>query len=67
MNERKFYPEAVHLADEYGNLEAVGSSAFEYTEVWYNRKRHHSTLEYVSPAQSEQSHCEQNGPLAMAA
>lgn len=27
---------------------------FQYVEVWYNRQRRHSTLNYVSPAQYEQ-------------
>lgn len=56
------------LSDQpVGSLSEVRSSVFEYIEVWYNRKRRHSTLGYVSPAQFEQSHCEQNDPLAIAA
>lgn len=27
---------------------------FEYLEVWYNRRRRHSTLGYLSPAEFEQ-------------
>jgi transposase InsO family protein len=27
---------------------------FQYMEVWYNRKRRHSTLGYLSPEQYEQ-------------
>jgi putative transposase len=29
------------------------AAIFEYIEVWYNRQRRHSTLEYVSPAAYE--------------
>ena len=29
------------------------AATFEYIEVWYNRKRRHSTLGYVSPEQYE--------------
>ena len=50
-----------------GSRSEMRSSVFEYIEVWYNRKRRHSTLGYVSPAQFEQSYCEQNDLLAIAA
>ncbi|BDI29366.1 transposase [Capsulimonas corticalis] len=43
------------------------ASVFEYIEVWYNRKRRHSTLGYISPAQFEQRHFEQQQQLARAA
>jgi len=33
--------------------DAAGAAIFEYIEVWYNRKRRHSTLGYVSPEQYE--------------
>ena len=29
------------------------TSIFEYIEVWYNRKRLHSTLDYLSPLEFE--------------
>jgi transposase InsO family protein len=32
------------------------SAVFEYIEVWYNRKRRHSTLGYVSPEQFERQY-----------
>jgi putative transposase len=35
------------------------SSVFEYIEVWYNRKRLHSTLGYLSPAQYLQQFVQQ--------
>ena len=34
------------------------SAVFEYIEVWYNRRRRHSTLAYVSPLQFERSYFE---------
>ena len=43
------------------------ASVFEYIEVWYNRKRRHSTLGYVSPAQFEQRQSERQCELATAA
>jgi putative transposase len=30
------------------------SEIFEYIEAWYNRKRRHSTLGYLSPAEFEE-------------
>jgi putative transposase len=36
------------------NHQAAQRSLFEYIEIFYNRKRGHSTLDYVSPAQFEQ-------------
>lgn len=32
------------------------TTIFEYIEVWYNRKRLHSTLGYLSPVEFEQQH-----------
>jgi len=32
------------------------SAVFEYIEVWYNRKRRHSTLGYISPVQFERQY-----------
>ena len=34
--------------------EAVRTAIFEYIEVWYNRRRRHSALGYLSPLQFEQ-------------
>jgi transposase InsO family protein len=33
---------------------AVRSAIFEYIEIWYNRLRRHSSLDYLSPLQYEQ-------------
>ena len=35
------------------------AAVFEYIEAWYNPRRRHSTLDYLSPAQYEQQHAEQ--------
>ncbi len=35
------------------------AAVFEYIEGWYNPRRRHSTLGYLSPAQYEQQHAEQ--------
>src|ERR1700744_2012002 len=37
----------------YATREAARQSLFEYIEVFYNRRRLHSTLGYVSPADYE--------------
>jgi putative transposase len=38
---------------KYRTQEEAKSSIFEYIEVFYNRKRSHSALKYVSPIQFE--------------
>ena len=35
------------------NRAAARAAIFEYIEIWYNRKRRHSTLRYLSPEQYE--------------
>ena len=35
------------------------TTVFRYIEVWYNRKRRHSSLGYVSPEQFEQQYQQQ--------
>jgi transposase InsO family protein len=42
------------------------SAVFEWIAVWYNRKRRHSTLGYLSPDQFEQQHLSQD-PMRRAA
>jgi len=39
---------------EWPTRAAARSAIFEYVEVWYNRQRRHSTLDYLSPSQYEQ-------------
>jgi putative transposase len=36
------------------NREEARQAIFKHIEVWYNRKRRHSSLGYVSPAQFEE-------------
>ena len=38
---------------DWHTREDARHSIFRYIEVWYNRKRRHSTLGYVSPAEYE--------------
>ena len=45
-----FKNERVH-GTRYGTRAEATADAFEYIEVFYNRKRHHSTLGYKSPTQ----------------
>ena len=47
--------ERVHH-ETYATREEARASGFEYIEVFYNRVRRHSTLGYVSPAESERTH-----------
>lgn len=46
--------ELIGLADYATRAEAKGA-IFEYIEVYYDRRRLHSTLGYVSPAEYEQT------------
>ncbi len=38
---------------QWATREDVRVAVFEYIEIWYNRKRRHSTLGYLSPAEFE--------------
>ncbi|PHS33535.1 MAG: hypothetical protein COA95_00735 [Methylophaga sp.] len=40
---------------DYRTREQAKQSLFEYIEVFYNRKRRHSYLGYVSPAEFERA------------
>jgi putative transposase len=40
--------------NEWLSRAAARSAIFEYIEVWYNRHRRHSALDYLSPWQFEQ-------------
>jgi len=46
-------------ATEYATLKEAYSSVFEYIEVFYNRVRRHSAINYRSPASYEQQYYEQ--------
>lgn len=39
----------------FASREIARATIFEYIEIWYNRKRRHSTLGYVSPEQFEEA------------
>jgi putative transposase len=41
------------MKNDWHTREAARRSIFRYLETWYNRKRRHSTLGYVSPAEYE--------------
>ena len=41
------------LRNDWLTRDAARQAIFAYIETWYNRKRRHSTLNYVSPAQYE--------------
>ena len=45
--------------ERYKNREQAKQSIFEYTEVFYNNQRRHSTLGYVSPAEFERRYYQQ--------
>ena len=47
-----FKKELVHH-ERYATIEEAKASLFEYIEVFYNRKRRHSSLDYLSPAEFE--------------
>lgn len=51
--------ECVYL-ERYENREQAKQSIFEYTEVFYNNQRRHSTLGYVSPAEFERRFYQQS-------
>jgi len=38
----------------FENYQQARSTIFEFIEIWYNRKRRHSALDYRTPAQAEQ-------------
>lgn len=45
--------ELVHQCD-FGSRDAARAAIFDYIEVFYNRKRRHQTLGYLTPVQFEQ-------------
>jgi transposase InsO family protein len=40
---------------QFATREEARTAIFEYIEVWYNRRRLHSSLDYLSPLEFEQS------------
>jgi transposase-like protein len=51
---RSWKKELIHDAD-FASREEAQAAIFEYIEVFDNGQRRHSSLEYVSPAEYEQS------------
>jgi putative transposase len=47
--------ELIHRCS-FATREEARGAVFEWVAVWYNRKRRHSTLGYLSPEQFEQQH-----------
>lgn len=44
-------------SEQYQNREEAKRSIFEYIEIFYNRKRLHSSLGYLSPVEFEEQNC----------
>jgi putative transposase len=42
------------MKNDWATREEARRAIFQYIETWYNRKRRHSTLGYISPAEYEQ-------------
>ncbi|MDX1585852.1 MAG: IS3 family transposase, partial [Balneolaceae bacterium] len=42
------------MSDCYQNYRHARAAIFEFIEIWYNRKRLHSALGYLTPVQAEQ-------------
>ncbi len=40
----------IELKEHFDSHQAATGELFEYIEVFYNQRRRHSTLDYVSPA-----------------
>lgn len=43
------------MPDRYQSYQQARTAIFEFIEIWYNRKRLHSALDYQSPAQAAQN------------
>jgi len=47
----------IELGDRFATRDQAARALFEYIEVFYNQRRRHSTIGYVSPAVFEQRAC----------
>lgn len=45
----------LNMPDRYESYQQARTAIFEFIEIWYNRKRLHSALDYQSPVQAEQN------------
>ncbi len=50
----------------FATRDVARQEVFEYIEVWYNRQRRHSSLDYVSPAEFERRALAGAGTLSSA-
>lgn len=50
-----FKRELIHRS-RFSTRQEARSAVFEWIEVWYNRKRRHSALGYISPEEFERQH-----------
>ncbi len=46
--------------NRYKTREEAKNSIFEFIEIYYNKQRRHSTLNYISPAEFEKQHLSKN-------
>ncbi|MFV2005658.1 MAG: IS3 family transposase [Gammaproteobacteria bacterium] len=44
-------------AENYKSIETAKAGIFEYIEIFYNRQRRHSAIDYMSPNDYEQQYC----------
>jgi len=47
-------------AENYKSVEAAQSGIFEYIEIFYNRQRRHSAIDYMSPNEYEMKYNQLN-------
>jgi len=45
----------MHMPDCFESYGQARAAIFEFIEIWYNRKRLHSALDYQSPVQAEET------------
>lgn len=45
----------LNMPDRFQDFQQARSAIFEFIEIWYNRKRLHSALDYQSPVQAEEN------------
>lgn len=45
----------LNMPTQYDNYQSAKNAIFSFIEIWYNRKRLHSTLDYQTPAEAEQT------------
>ena len=50
----------------FENVEQARNAVFSWIEVWYNRKRRHSTLGYLSPEEFERKHRQEQADATIA-